>query len=412
VTVQAWFSTNDVVADPGSPVTLALTVQNLGEHTETFNLVPAGLTAGWTTVETGSLTLFAGSQAIVHVTVLPPALPTTTAGPTVASVRVMPQQHPEDAFVVETTLDVRPFDDRRVVMLHPIKRARKRADYELMVENHGNELASCRLRLIDRTDRVDGDFDPPAVGIPPGGANLVRLKLRARGWRFRRANRTLDFDVEAEQPGHQPAAASAALIQPPTIPGSAIRKLIGVGAAVGALAAGWFALIRPELRDLAEEAADERVAEIAPAASVPPVDQPASTATGDSVPTVPPPSGPATGDPFTERLVVQAALNETQTDTFEVPAGFTFDVTDVVLQNQANDSGEATLFRNSEVVYSWTLDNYDSFGNIAESTISPIRFVAGDIVAFQLRCDTYGSPAATACNHAVLLVGRLAPAPG
>jgi hypothetical protein len=410
VTVQAWFSTNDVVAEPGSTVTLALTVQNLGEHTETFNLVPAGLTAGWTTVETGSLTLFAGSQTIVHVTVAPPALPTTSAGPTVASVRVMPQQHPDDAFVVETTLDVRPFDDRRVVMLHPIKRARKRADYELMVENHGNELASCRLRLIDRTDRVDGDFDPPAVGIPPGGANLVRLKLRSRGWRFRRTSRTLDFEVEAEQPGHTPAAASAALIQPPTIPGSAIRKLIALAAIVGALVGAWFALIKPQLRDLAEEAADDRVAELAPTITAAPSDATVSIAPGDSTPVQQPTTAGPVGDPLTERLVVQAALNETQTDTYEVPAGFTFDVTDVVLQNQANDSGEATLFRNSEVVYSWTLDNYDSFGNIFESTISPIRFVAGDIVAFQLRCDNFGSPTATACGNSVLLVGRLVPA--
>ena len=67
-------------------------------------------------------------------------------------------------------------------MLQPLRRGRRRATYEFMVENHGNNLASCRLHLVDRTERVDGSFDPPAVGVASGSQSLVRLRLKAKRW--------------------------------------------------------------------------------------------------------------------------------------------------------------------------------------------------------------------------------------
>ena len=99
--------------------------------------------------------------------------------------------------VDHTPVVVEPFDDCRIVALQPIQRARRRATYEFMVENHGNTVASCRLHLIDSSDRVDGDFDPPAVGVAPGAASLVRLKARAHRGGLRHHSRTLDFDIEA-----------------------------------------------------------------------------------------------------------------------------------------------------------------------------------------------------------------------
>ena len=94
-----------------------------------------------------------------------------------------------------------------------------------MVENHGNSVTSARLLLIDPTNRVDGSFDPPAVGVAPGASNLVRLKVRDAPWSFRRHTRTLDFEVEAQRQGLPPAVAPLALVQPPTIPGEAIAKI-------------------------------------------------------------------------------------------------------------------------------------------------------------------------------------------
>ncbi|TFH16445.1 MAG: hypothetical protein E4H05_07140, partial [Acidimicrobiales bacterium] len=165
MSVQAWFSHDEISAVPGSTLTLPLTIHNLGDSTESYTIVPAGLAASWTNVSRGNLTLFGGSQEVIDIEVSPPELSTTTAGPTAIAIRIIPLGDADDAMVAETTLVVEPFDDCRIVALQPIQRSRHRATYEFMVENHGNTVASCRLHLIDSTDRVDGDFDPPAVGV-------------------------------------------------------------------------------------------------------------------------------------------------------------------------------------------------------------------------------------------------------
>jgi hypothetical protein len=154
VSVQAWFANDEISVAPGSSTTLTLTVHNLAESTDSYTVVPAGLSAAWTTVSKPSLTLFSDSQDFVDVTISPPAIPTTTSGPNVISVRVIPQSDPDEAIVAELVLVIAPFDDRRIVPLQSVQRSRHRSTFEFMVENHGNGLASCRLRLVDASDRL------------------------------------------------------------------------------------------------------------------------------------------------------------------------------------------------------------------------------------------------------------------
>ena len=73
VSVQTWFSSDEVVAQPGEQLTLPLSVHNLSQSTESYTIVPAGLSASWTTIERGNITLFGGSQDVVDVLVTPPA---------------------------------------------------------------------------------------------------------------------------------------------------------------------------------------------------------------------------------------------------------------------------------------------------------------------------------------------------
>ena len=172
---------------PGTSASLSVVVENVGDRTESFTIIPAGLSAAWTTVTRPNVTLFGGSRDVIEVTVRPPAIPSTTSGPTAVAVRVIAQGDPDDSTVTETIINVSPFDDRRITTLQPLQRGRRRATYEFMVENHGNNLASCRLHLVDASGRVDGSFDPPAVGVAPGSSSLARLKLRAKRSFFRRS---------------------------------------------------------------------------------------------------------------------------------------------------------------------------------------------------------------------------------
>ena len=406
MSVQAWFSNEDIEIDPGSSITLQLSVQNLGDATESYTIVPSGLTADWVTVDRGSVTLFGGSLDVIDVTIAPPKLPSTTAGPTVTGVRIIPSGAPDDTIVAETTLGVQSFDDRRITPLQPVIRARRRATYEFMVENHGNGLASCRVRLVDPSERVDGNFDPPAVGVAPGGASLVRLKAKAKRGIFRRATRTLGFEVEAEQQGHEPTATSLALVQPPTLSLAAVGKALAVAALVGAAVGAWFGVIKPEIRDAASDRVDERLArfdaavdEIAAESNVDsPVDTLVDGAADDDDQ-----STPEAGEPDFFRLAVAPAALATEDSVFTVPDGILFDLTDIRIENANNDTGRARLLINGDEAFVWSLANIR--GQLFEPSLTQIRLQPQDNLTFEVRCDAVGDPATGTCAVALNVGG-------
>ncbi len=407
MSVQAWFSNDDVEIDPGSSITLKLSIQNLSDATESYTIVPSGLTADWVTVDRGNLTLFGGSLDVIDVTIAAPKLPSTTAGPTVIGVRIIPSGAPDDTIVAETTLGVQSFDDRRITPLQPVIRARHRANYEFMVENHGNGLASCRVRLIDPSNRVDGNFDPPAVGVAPGGASLVRLKAKAKRGLFRRATRTLDFEVEAEQQGHEPSATSLSLVQPSTLSLASVGRALALAALIGAVVGAWFGVVRPEIRDAAADQVDERLAQFDAAvdeiASESNVDSPVTTLAegadeGDD-------SRPLAdeGEPDFFRLSVTPEALATEDAVFTVPEGILYDLTELRIENSNNDTGRASLSINGEEAYVWSLSNIR--GQLFEPSLTQIRLQPADNLTFQVRCDTVGDPATGTCANAVNVGG-------
>jgi hypothetical protein len=340
--------------------------------------------------------LFGGSQEIIDVEIAPPALPTTSAGPTAIVIRIIPLGDADEAVVAECTVQIDSFDDCRVVALQPIQRARHRATYEFMVENHGNTVASCRLHLIDPTDRIDGDFDPPAVGVAPGAASLVRLKARARRGGFRPSTRTLDFDIEAARQGVAPVTSSLAFVQSPTIPAEAIgRAAVAVAVLVG-LVLAWFGLIKPAIEDAV---ADEVQSQTFTFGTTPGEVGPATTA-----PTQESSADPdANGEPTFIRLDVAAPLTQTADQSTTIPDGEVFDMTDVRVENAFGDNGVATMLINGNPVYVWSLANVR--GSTFEPNITPIRLQSGDIVAFSVKCDEIGDPTRATCTTSLNIGG-------
>jgi hypothetical protein len=407
VPLRAWFSHDEATVVPGAVSTLPLTVQNTDDVAVTVTVVPAGLRSNWITVDDDVVTIEPGEIETVTVVVAPPELPSTDPGPAVVAVRLLIEGTPDDV-AAETTLEVLEFDDRRVLALQPVQRARRRATFEFMVENQGNGIATCRLRLVDVTDRVDGSFDPPAVGVAPGEASLVRLRSRARRGYFRRATRHLEFEVEAEQQGHETARADATLVQPPTVPMGAVLRAAAVLAVLVGLVAAWAWVVQPEIEDAAADAVDARARELAEEAAA---DRIRATVSATSVPsavttidepTTTPPADTG-GEPDFYRLKVESPLTETTDASFTIPEGQRFDMTDVRIENPFNDGGVATLLVNGEEVFIGSLQNVR--GSQFEPAITQKRLQPGDNVTFSVRCDAVGDPFRTTCSNAVNVGG-------
>ena len=272
----------------------------------------------------------------------PPLLPSTTAGPTALTVRIVPQSDPDDVGSSETTLQVGPTYTRRLHMLQPALRARRTAVYEMMLENQGNTQASCRLHLLDPTGRVDGDFDPPAAGVEPGASSLIRLKVHATRLQWERRSRTVQFTIDADQPGAPTASAPVTFVQASMIPERLFARLLAV------------AVTHRRARRRVVRASSSR-----PCAMPPTTPSPNScrrrsrprqwssrrrglrpTTRFRSPPWSAPPQdvvdkGRCSASCWCPRRL--AGL--TQSATVDVPAGSTFQLTDFALQNPDKDSG-------------------------------------------------------------------------
>jgi hypothetical protein len=282
-----------------------------------------------------------------------------------------------------------------------------------MVENHGNNLASCRLHLVDASNRVDGSFDPPAVGVAPGSASLVRLNLRAQRGFFRRAERQLDFEIETTEPGHAPAAGRATLIQPPTISARTVGRALGLAVAIAAIVGAWFGVVRPELRDAASGAVDDRLDELAilsePEGSVPASTAPsAADEAADGADSTPVGAEPV-GEPAAYRITVDVGISNSRSESVAIPPDSRFHLTDVVPQNPNGDLGTAQLLRNGDILYEWDLGSMTS-ANEFQPRITPIPFEPGDNIVLAVDCDVAGETTGTGCQISVLLGGRLLPA--
>ncbi len=408
---QAQFSTSDVGVAPGASGTFELVLVNLGNHTETFTLVPSGLLAGWVRLMPPTVTLFGGSQETIIVTLRPPQLATTPAGPAPMTIRIIPQDEPDDVIIAETTAIIGAFHDRRIQLLQPVVRSRRRAVFEFLVENQGNSQASCRLHLIDVSRRLDGDFDPPAVGVEPGGNSLVRLKMKAVRRHWRRGSRTLPFSIEADQQGFPTAVGNATFVQTPALPERLGRRVLALAALAGALTGAWFGLIKPLTERTAREAVGDEPTTVVISTSASNPDDPVSTATTITTPNsvlVPVTVANDEGRGFSSRLPVTALPNLSGTAQITVPRDQEWRITDFILQNVHDDGGLATVSRNDEPIQQWDLST--SIANIDPLQLfSPVILRPGDTITFQVDCQTVGGGTG-ACEVALLISGLTYPA--
>ncbi|MBI4935817.1 MAG: hypothetical protein HY828_18190 [Actinobacteria bacterium] len=395
---QAWFSSGDVDVAPGTTAVLQLTVVNLSDTTDSFVLTPVGMPAGWTTLRPANLTLFGGTQQIIDVEVAPPMLPSTTAGPTALSVRIVPQHDPDNLTTAETTLIIGESFDRRLNVLQPALRGRRTATYDMMLENRGNTQASCRLHLVDPSGRIEGEFDPPAAGVEPGASTLVRLKVHTTGMQWQRHPRTVPFRIDADQPGSPTATSPATFVQTPVIPENLIGRLVAAGAALAVLAVAWVGLVKPAIDDAAQAAVDKAV--------------PTQSTTLDSSPDAGSESTVVTtpvddkGTIVNIPLPVSVPQGQSGANQYTVPAGKVLRVTDLIVQNPQVDNGTLVVSKDGNALFTYSFA--PMFGlDVDQPLVTPLELAANQQLTVTVTCDGVSDLTATACNANVFVSGRL-----
>lgn len=417
VTSQAMFLNTDVDVELGTTTTERLVVVNDSDAEETYRLTPAGLAAGWANLRPTVVTVPANTQDEVDVEIHPPRLPSTAAGPTALTVRVAPQRPDAEVIEASITLDVQPVVEHRLSLLQPAQRGRFGAGYELTLENRGNTQASCRLRLVDPSGRVEGEFEPPAIGVDPGATGLVRLKLRTTQRQWERRRRTLPFRVEAEQSGAPTVRTSGSLVQLPMLPEHLWSWVAGIVAVLAVLVGGWFGIVEPAIHDAARDAVRDAVREQSSSTVVPStagpsttVDAPTTTTpapTTTTAPTTPTAAlGNGAGTAVTTRLAPEVEAGKYGEDTYVVPDGSVLRITSFIVQNPNDDKGRAQVNIDDDEKLEWSLE----YVLPSLDQPFPTELQPGQVIHFVVTCDQPGSATAGSCQPGLTILGEIVPA--
>jgi hypothetical protein len=278
-----------------------------------------------------------------------------------------------------------------------------------MVENKGNAQASCRMHLIDPTGRLDGDFDPPALGIEPGGSQLVRLKLRATSRQWERRARTVPFRVDADQQGAPTSSATGTFVQGPMLPDRLGVRLAGALVAIGALAGAWFGLVKPAIDDAAADAVAGIEIPTAPAVTVDPQQPVSPTVPVDETPEAPAGGTAIVGDPLFVTLPVSVPQNQTNDppQVYTVPEGQRLLITDITVRNPFNDEGNALLTVGTGNSFPFSLIDLRQAFDYQLSLRTPIELAAGETISFQVTCQFVGQPGGPGCQPSAGFSGTL-----
>jgi hypothetical protein len=141
------------------------------------------------------------------------------------------------------------------------------------------------------------------------------------------------------------------------------------------------------------------------------VTTPPVVAPGNSVPVnsvVAPPAAVEQGTLFSKLLVPAAPAGQPASATIDVPAGSTFQLTDLALQNPDKDSGVAVLMNGTTELYRWSLGDVN-LGDKSRSWVSPIEFPGGTALVFTVTCNAAGGTSGS-CTTTMLVSGRMVPA--
>lgn len=439
MSTAARFDVARVEVAPGAASTCVLTVANRSTVVEAYQLRPVGALAPFVRLEPERFTLYPDTETEVTVTFAVPRTSQVLAGDVPFAVFVAPTEVPGATAVPETVVAVDGFIEVDTELFPRTSQGRRADRHSLAVDNLGNHPLRVALSGEDLDDHLALRCRPDVLVVGPGETAFASVAVRARRLMWKGAPQTRPFRVEldlrhagdgvlgefAEQqiPDEVVHSVDGRFVQLGLLPRATGKLAALVAAAAVAMTVLWFALLRPTIRTAAQEAVAEPVqavqAQAVAAKEQADAAQEDAAAASEEVTeaTVDTPEEAAVEAeevatavqeaarlPFTQRLVVTATADETETETFEVPEDQIIEITDLVFESRG-DVGRVRLLRNEDELITLQSEN---FRTLDQHFVSPITFTEGDEIVYEVQCAVPVAPAPT-CDTALFLNGTSKP---
>jgi hypothetical protein len=430
---SASLSSPALTVDPGGEAVSEIKVLNTGGVVDQFVIDVLGDAAAFARVEPNVLNLFPGAEGTATLKFQPPKASKTPAGAVPFGIRVWSREDPEGSTVQEGSLDVGVFVDTSAELLPRTSRGRRKAKHELAVDNRGNMALNAGVSVVDPDDLVTARVSPPTIVAPPGSAVFHTIEVIPRKRFLKGPAKTIPFQVIISGEGQPPVTTDGAMLQEQVLPKWLLPAALLALAALIAAFVLWQTLLKPKIESAARDAAQEETSEMQETAqeaqeSAAAAQQSAAAAQesaaaaaagggggeGQATTTTAPPStglgpgsAPAGSSPVDFRLTGSFAPGPSfQTENRTVPDGQVFQITDIVFQNPAGDSGQLQVRRGDTVLYQIGLANFRDYDY---HFVTPLRFTAGQQVVLAVQCQAAGSGAAN-CSPAASFSGFSEPA--
>lgn len=409
-------STATATVEPGGRVAVGVKITNTGQVVDEFTVGVVGDAGPWASIEPPVVSLFPGAQGEVTVTFAPPRSAEVAAGEVPFGVRVASKEDVAGSTVEEGTLAVAAFEDVTVELVPRTSHGRRGAKASFRVDNRGNAPLLAQMAASDPDANLRFGFRPAAIDVAPGMAAIVSLQIRPASRFWSGPARSHPFQVWAQEEGRPPHAASGTFLQDPVVPGWAAKAALLLVAAAIALFVLWQAVLKPKIKSDAKNAVAQQLGTspgansgsastksgggaLTPATSPGSAGASGSGSTGSGTATGTTGSGAATTKtPIDGRLFLTAS----GTAAYEVPPGKQLELTDIVLENPAANTGPLTIQRSGVPLLVVDLAN---FRDLDYHFVSPIVFTAGKKLELVANCT---SPA---CTPGAYFSGSLVNAP-
>ncbi|MFC9603428.1 hypothetical protein ACFTTN_08185 [Streptomyces niveus] len=441
MSLTASLDESSVAAAPGEETALPLQVLNSGRTVEEYRFEVVGACAAWSAVEPSVLSLYPGDSGTVSLMLRPPRDSTVPAGETPFGIRVVPTSEESTTVVPEGRVTVLPFTETTAELVPRSSHGSWSGQHRLAVDNRGNTPVTVRLGAQPGTELARVVFAVPELRIEPGRAEFGKLRVRPAKRMWRGTPVTHPFQVFAtprvaeDQEPLEPVLLDGSYQQEPILPRWLPRALVVAAVILIALIGLWYALLRPAVKSAAREAvtpdavrsAVEADKSASPDGENPDGGGPAgadsaggdSAGSGDGTPgsSESPSPGSSADAAATAPTSAQVRVSDSvgggaNTGTaLRVPAGQTFELTDIVVQNPQGDAGTVVVSAGPDRrVLSLGLEN---FRDSDYHFVTPILVPAGGTVTMTIDCRRVGrpvgAPSPARCTESLFLGGNMRP---
>jgi hypothetical protein len=253
--------------DPGAETSCDVRVRNTGMVVDRVTLEVLGEAAGWAEVQPPQLNLLPGTDATAKVVFRPPRSSDVLAGAVDFAVRARSQEDPEGSVVEEGTVTVARFSELVAELRPKTATGRRVARFRLIVSNLGNHALNTEISALDPDDELGFRVKPEVVITRPGTSTFIKLRAAPKKRFVRGPDKSLPFQAFVLPEAADPVTADGAVRQRQMMPKWLLPAIALVTAAVVALVALWFLVLKPTVQSSAVQAVAAQTQQLSSSAS-------------------------------------------------------------------------------------------------------------------------------------------------